>query len=478
MEQHPVPQNVTTFQFRLIGDMTIKQFGYLAGGAILAYVCYKLPLPFFFTWPMAIISGLAGFGFAFIPVEERPMDIWVMSFIKNVYNPTQFVWEKTPETQKPAAPAPSVQTAPMRPSVAAPTHSTPVAPQTTGSATTPTRPVSDVLQGIFASPKTVTPPAQAPAPVPPAHFPAAGATQSPTVHPAQSAGPFDWLFALFTPVKKTTMTSSYAQHTAAAAQTAPSVSTPSVTGRHLDLTPPPKVITQEAAAQTAHAKELEVKAPAPKQALESKTQTHVHVLELQKQLTDTLTERDRMKKEIETLRSAAPAPAPKPMPSPVRVTAPVAPPAAQQPIAPPPAAPTASAQGPTAQAHTGPTVKIITPQDAVKAGLPRLTTFPNVVTGITRDSDNNFLPGVLVTVRDHDSVPVRALKTNRLGQFAASTPLSNGTYFVEIEDPRGRYTFDRVQITLNGSIVPALEIIAKSQKEVARDKLAKEIFGS
>ena len=125
-----------------------------------------------------------------------------------------------------------------------------------------------------------------------------------------------------------------------------------------------------------------------------------------------------------------------------------------------------------------PTVKIITPEGAVKAGLPRLTTFPNVVTGITKDSDNNFLPGVLITVKDKGGMPLRALKTNRLGQFAASTPLANGVYFVEIEDPRARFTFDRVQITLNGSVVPALEIIAKSQKELTRAHLEKELFGT
>ncbi|EKD47460.1 MAG: hypothetical protein ACD_66C00049G0001, partial [uncultured bacterium] len=28
MEQHPVPQNVTGFQFKLIGDITLKQFAY------------------------------------------------------------------------------------------------------------------------------------------------------------------------------------------------------------------------------------------------------------------------------------------------------------------------------------------------------------------------------------------------------------------------------------------------------------------
>ena len=101
MEQHPVPQNITTFQFRLIGDMTIKQFAYLAGGAIIAYIAYKLPLPFFITWPLAIFSALLGFGLAFVPVEERPMDVWILSFLKNTYNPTLFIWQQhAQETKK------------------------------------------------------------------------------------------------------------------------------------------------------------------------------------------------------------------------------------------------------------------------------------------------------------------------------------------------------------------------------------------
>src|SRR3990172_10529665 len=103
MEQHPVPQNVTTFQFRLIGDMTIKQFGYLAGGAILAYIFYKLPLPFFISWPLTVLCGLGGFGFAFVPIEERPMDIWVLSFFRSVYSPTQYIWQKSKPAPEPAA---------------------------------------------------------------------------------------------------------------------------------------------------------------------------------------------------------------------------------------------------------------------------------------------------------------------------------------------------------------------------------------
>lgn len=423
MEQHPVPQNVTTFQFRLVGDMTLKQFGYLAGGVIIAYICYKLPLPFFFTWPLTFVAALGGFGLAFVPVEERPMDVWVTSFVKNIYSPTQFLWQKAPPP--PPSSLVNAQTIPVQPAQFLPQRVQQPAPQQVAS-----RPVSGVLQGIYSQP-------------------------TPVAH--ASSGPFDWLTKLFKPSPKQPIP---------ATQSAPAIPTPSVTGRHLDTTPPPKVAPHEAPSAVEQVKkreeELTTKAIEIKGALEEKAQTQARILELQQQLTQVLQDRDHMQQELSSLRTN-----PTPLPQPAMPVATV--PAAN----PPTASSIATPLGPNTQ-----TVKIITPEGAVKAGLPRLTTFPNVVTGITRDSDSNLLPGVLVTVRDKDGVPLRALKTNRLGQFGASTPLANGTYFVEIEDPRTRYTFDRVQITLNGSIVPALEIIAKSQKEISRNKLAKEIFGT
>jgi hypothetical protein len=48
---------------------------------------------------------------------------------------------------------------------------------------------------------------------------------------------------------------------------------------------------------------------------------------------------------------------------------------------------------------------------------------------------------------------------------------------MEVEDPRSKYIFDRVQIVLNGTVMPAIEIVARSQKEVDREKLAREVFG-
>jgi len=358
MEQHPVPQNVTTFQFRLIGDMTLKQFGYLAGGAILAYTFYKLPLPLFLNWPFAILFGIGGFGFAFVPIEERPMDVWVLSFFKSIYSPTQYVWDK--KATQPLAAPPATQPA------------------------TQPQPKTDILQSIFTPQPAIL-------------------TQK------KSKNLLDALFEFLMPRPPTKPVATPVQ-----------TQLPSTIPVKMDFAPPPTV---------------KPRPPEPSA--------------LQAQVAKLQEERDKMEAELARLR-------------------------VQQ--APIPQKPT-GAYIATPAAKQGPSVRIITPDRAVKAGLPRLTTFANVVTGIIKDGDQNLLPGVLVTVKDKDGVPLRALKTNRLGQFAASTPLANGVYFIEIEDPRLRYTFDRAQITLNGSVVPALEIFAKSQKEITRAKLEKELFG-
>lgn len=94
IEQHPIPQDVAGYKFRLIGDMTLKQFIWLAGGIILGLVVYSLPLPFFFKYPLAAIGVLLGAGIAFVPVEGRPMDKWLIAFIRSIYSPTQYVWQK------------------------------------------------------------------------------------------------------------------------------------------------------------------------------------------------------------------------------------------------------------------------------------------------------------------------------------------------------------------------------------------------
>ncbi len=102
METHPIPQNVTSFQFKLVGDMTLKQFGYLAAGVGFAYLLFVFlahdyPLV---SWPLIIISALLGIAFAFLPFESRPLDYWLAAFLKAIYSPTKRVWKKNGKTFK------------------------------------------------------------------------------------------------------------------------------------------------------------------------------------------------------------------------------------------------------------------------------------------------------------------------------------------------------------------------------------------
>lgn len=96
MEQHPVPQQISAYHFRLVGDMTIKQFVELAAGIVIGWIIYSLPLHPILRWPLVISSVFAGVAFAFLPLEERPLDRWLIAFIKAVYSPTQFLWKKLP----------------------------------------------------------------------------------------------------------------------------------------------------------------------------------------------------------------------------------------------------------------------------------------------------------------------------------------------------------------------------------------------
>lgn len=94
IEQHPIPQDVAGYKFRLVGEMTLQQFIWLAVGIIIALIIYSSPLPFFFKWPLATIFACLGAGIAFVPVEGRPLDKWLIAFIKSIYAPTIFVWQK------------------------------------------------------------------------------------------------------------------------------------------------------------------------------------------------------------------------------------------------------------------------------------------------------------------------------------------------------------------------------------------------
>ncbi|HSX48973.1 MAG TPA: PrgI family protein [Candidatus Saccharimonadales bacterium] len=119
MEQHAVPQNISSYQFHLVGDMTLKQFLEIAGGVVVGVLFYATGLPSLIKWPLILISVGIGAALAFVPFEERPLEQWIFAFIRSIYSPTLFHWEKKESLDKyfqdetapqttPSVPTPSV----------------------------------------------------------------------------------------------------------------------------------------------------------------------------------------------------------------------------------------------------------------------------------------------------------------------------------------------------------------------------------
>lgn len=93
-KQHPVPQNIMSVEFKLIGELTIKQFGYVVAGIILAAIAYKSGIYFIWRWLLIFTFIGVSVGMAFVPVQDRGLDIWLKSFVRALFSPVLMIWKK------------------------------------------------------------------------------------------------------------------------------------------------------------------------------------------------------------------------------------------------------------------------------------------------------------------------------------------------------------------------------------------------
>ncbi len=446
MEQHPVPRNISSFQFHLIGDMTLHQFGYLAAGILIAYFIFKgAPLPTLFKYLLAGFFALIGFAFAFLPIQERPLDKWLVAFIKSITSPTQYLWAKNNEPLEIFSLTPNYNYQATQ-TVHIATHhqaneklkaylsSIPKQPHESLNARE--KKYIDSTLSLF---------------------------QTSAVHlnPAliSHTNP-----AVFTPIHivPNTQTQSLPQ--------VPKISTPLVAPKTVSAAPvvpvlnpaqipviktqpeKPMPITEtkltdvgNLQTQTPQIQTPPVQ-PTPKPAA---TPNDIGHSQLTKQLEELANQKKQLEEELKHLKEDM-----------IR---------SQKPTIIKPVNSKIEPQTPT--------IKTITPKDAInEIGLSN-SQYPNIITGVLKDPQKKILPNVILTIKDKNGSPLRALKTNKLGQFATATPLPNGTYLIEAEDPMKRYNFDIAQIILSGKVYPAIEIIAKGEKEIMREKLSRELFG-
>jgi len=94
MAQHPIPQQISSYEFKLVGEMTLKQFFKAAGGIGIALIINSTKMFWLFRWPLMLGSAGAGLAFAFFPFQDRPLEYWIVAFVKSIYSPTIFLYQR------------------------------------------------------------------------------------------------------------------------------------------------------------------------------------------------------------------------------------------------------------------------------------------------------------------------------------------------------------------------------------------------
>ena len=96
VQQHSVPQNITGFEFKLVGFLTLKQFGYLVATAVFSFLFYA-GLGGILRWLVIIPIVLFGLVLAFIPINGMPFDKWVAALVRSIIFPSIRIWHKEPK---------------------------------------------------------------------------------------------------------------------------------------------------------------------------------------------------------------------------------------------------------------------------------------------------------------------------------------------------------------------------------------------
>ena len=94
MEQHAVPRQITTFEFKLIGFMTVRQFIFLLiflPSAYVVFVVFPIPVLNFLLGAGVAIVGIA---LAFLKISDKSIDQWGANLWLRLNSPTQYFYYK------------------------------------------------------------------------------------------------------------------------------------------------------------------------------------------------------------------------------------------------------------------------------------------------------------------------------------------------------------------------------------------------
>lgn len=78
-------------EMRVIGPLTLKQFGFLAGVGAICFIVYYLYRPLF--WPALIFIGGGGAALAFLKIREESLPKIIVNFLKFLLSPKVYTWK-------------------------------------------------------------------------------------------------------------------------------------------------------------------------------------------------------------------------------------------------------------------------------------------------------------------------------------------------------------------------------------------------
>lgn len=405
MKAHAVPQDVMNLEFKLFGNfLSLREFIFIAVGVALAWFFYILMqkgvLPGLLAVPAILLFGLGGIMMGLVPIQDRPLDQWIVNYIAAIRRPTQRVWKKSgfQSTQTTGPDTPSVITknhVVTPPSASGPSSFTAGITQPPKQADTATidveknesAEITRIQQTIAAveterpaiGPSSDTASAQAPAATP--TQPPAGQTAS---RPQAATGPAqgiqgDTVSISLDSIQKNTI-SSVRPDPVQSVTSDPSLNKPSLN----------KI---EPHIQMAAAKQSKMIRP-------------------------------------QDMKDMTPNPPPQPVPQHSRL-----------------------------HPSEGPNKTLDIDDNNIKDYATTITgieTQKNTINIVVKDTKGLILPGVVCVIKNPQGDPVRAAISNVLGQILNNVPLKDGTYKISLT--KQGYIFPEITRTLKGNIYPPIEI--------------------
>lgn len=427
--------------------MTLKQFGELAGGASLAYLFYasnwhpllKIPLAFFF--------GIMGISLAFLPIEERPLDIWIINFLRAIYHPTYYIWKKdsvfsalalasspphssSPPEEIPSSAAPGLWPFPKpAPETTPSTEPTPtVEPSPPPTPIPLSEPEPKKTEPVL-PPTPPTPSLAEPPPLSVDQLLKLRGQKAKTSSSENPESPFSSSLVPPLPPSKET----FPLPNSAAGLTIDDLASlreKKATEKETRTKNNLSEMDQKITTLSAQNKEFLIQIENLHNQILSRPGQDNHSLEEQ---TTSLTEqKNTLSAQISKLRQDMQTERVAPLSSP--------------------------AYQPTMDKSAN--FRVVS-KAATRQATVTLTELPNIMNGIITDDKGTPIDSVILVIKDKTGNSIRAMKSNKIGQFMVSTPLENGLYYLEMEKPG--LIFDPIEINLTGQVLQPLYIKPKQQ---------------